>query len=89
MSIQEGIRTPGMYTDVNINTQRTGLPANTQKVLFITPDNGPAMPVSIYDKDDAATHFGANSIVARMIVAAVKTNRTVDVQCLGKSVSPL
>jgi len=39
MSIQAGIRTPGTYIGVNINTQRTGLPANTHKVLFITTDN--------------------------------------------------
>ena len=37
--IQAGIRTPGIYTGVNINTQRTGLPANTHKVLFVTADS--------------------------------------------------
>jgi len=90
MPIPANLKTPGAYIDINLNTQRTGLPTNTQKVLFITPDNnGPEIPVSIYDKDDAAAHFGGNSIAARMIVAAVKTNRTVDVQCLGKSVAPL
>ena len=31
MSIPAGIKTPGVYTDVNINTLRTGLPANEQK----------------------------------------------------------
>ena len=54
MSIQAGIRTPGMYTDVNINTQRTGLPANTHKVLFITADDKVMdQPIAIYDEADA------------------------------------
>lgn len=86
MSIQNGIKTPGVYTDVNINTQRTGLLANTQRVLFITNDDGDSdMPVGIYDKAAADSAFGANSEAGRMITAAIKTNRIVDVQCLGKS----
>ena len=28
------LKTPGTYLDVNINTQRTGLPANIHKVLL-------------------------------------------------------
>ncbi|MBK0063965.1 MULTISPECIES: hypothetical protein [unclassified Acinetobacter] len=80
------LKTPGVYTEVNINTQRTGLIANTQKVLFITFDtNSPDMPISIYDKAAADEAFGVNSEAGRMITAAIKTNRTVDVQCLGKS----
>lgn len=79
------LKTPGVYTEVNINTQRTGLIANTQKVLFITADSeGPDMPVDIYDKAAADAEFGANSEAGRMITAAIKTNRVVDVQCLGK-----
>ena len=83
MPIQKGIRTPGMYTDVNINTQRTGLPANTHKVLFVTTDTKVMdQPVAIYDASDADTKIGADSIVGRMIKAAVKTNRLVDVQAI-------
>ncbi|CAM4094522.1 Tail sheath protein C-terminal domain-containing protein [Acinetobacter pragensis] len=83
MSIQAGIRTPGMYTDVNINTQRTGLPANTHKVLFITADDKVMdQPVAIYDESDAIEKIGTDSIVGRMIKAAVKTNRLVDVQAI-------
>jgi len=93
MPIQKGIRTPGVYTDVNINTQRTGLPANTHKVLFITndaqllPESSETMPVSIYDKSQAERIFGDGekpSETGRMITAAIKTNRTADVQVLGK-----
>ena len=91
MSIPANLKTPGTYLDVNINTQRTGLPANTHKVLFVTDDDQPeatAMPISIYDKAQADTAFGgtaeAPSVAGRMITAAIKTNRVVDVQCLGK-----
>jgi len=86
------IKTPGTYLDVNINTQRSGLPANTQRVLFITndvqfqPENG-AVPLDIYDKAQADGLFqnGSNpSEAGRMITAAIKTNRFVSVQCLGK-----
>lgn len=86
MPIPNGIKTPGVYTAVNINTQRTGLLANTQRVLFITNDDGDSdMPVSIYDKAAADDAFGENSEAGRMITAAIKTNRLVDVQSLGKS----
>lgn len=83
MSIQAGIRTPGTYIGVNINTQRTGLPANTHKVLFITTDNKVMdQPVEIYDEADATAKIGVDSIVGRMVKAAVKTNRLVDVQAI-------
>ncbi len=84
------LKTPGTYLDVNINTQRTGLPANIHKVLFVTNDKQletTAMPISIYDKAKADQIYGADSEVGRMITAAIKTNRVVDVQCLGKSVA--
>ena len=87
MPIPLGIRTPDTYIDVNLNAQRTGLPANIHKVLFVTPDPQPVdqtTPVNIYDKAGADTVFGANSITGRMITAAVKVTRVVAVQCLGK-----
>ena len=86
------LKTPGTYLDVNINTQRTGLPANTHNVLFITNDKQletTAMPISIYDKAKADQIFGADSEAGRMITAAIKTNRVVDVQMLGKSLAGL
>ncbi|WP_149931181.1 hypothetical protein [Acinetobacter soli] len=78
------IKTPGTYIDVNTNTQRSGLPLNTQKVLFITTDTtSPDMPETIYDKAAADKAFGNNSIAGRMITAAIKTNRFVDAQALS------
>lgn len=77
--IQAGIKTPGIYTDVNINTQRTGLPANEHKVLFITNDiKTMDQPVAIYDEADADDKIASNSAVTKMIKAAVKTNRLID-----------
>ncbi|OTG68308.1 hypothetical protein B9T25_06400 [Acinetobacter sp. ANC 4470] len=96
MSIPDNLKTPGVYTDVNINTQRTGLPANIHHVLFITNDqhpqqeNGKSIPISIYDKAQAEAIFGGEvqSEAGRMITAAIKTNRVVDVQILGKLAPP-
>lgn len=93
MPIPANLKTPGVYTDVNINTQRTGLPANIHRVLFVTndehflPEVGISMPVSIYDKAQAEAIFGGEvpSEAGRMITAAIKTNRVVDVQILGKN----
>ncbi len=81
MSIPQ-IKTPGVYTDVNINTVRLGLPPNDQRVLFITtdPNSTNEMPVNLYDKAQADTIYGANSQAGRMITAAMKTNRFVNVQ---------
>lgn len=85
MSIQVGIKTPGVYTDVNINTLRTGLPANLHKVLFVTLDvlSGQFTPVDVYDTAGADAKFGANSQAGRMITAAVKTNRLVNAQAVA------
>lgn len=78
------IKTPGTYIDVNINTQRSGLPLNTQKLLFITTDEtSPDMPETVYDKAAADAAFGNNSIAGRMITAAIKTNRFVDAQAFA------
>jgi len=88
MSISANIKVPDAYTSVNINTQRTGLPLNDQRVLFVTLDvlSTQFTPVDVYDKVDADAKFGANSQTGRMITAAVKTNRTVNVQAVALSV---
>ncbi|MDC5071486.1 phage tail protein [Acinetobacter baumannii] len=85
MSISANIKVPDVYTSVNINTQRTGLPLNDQRVLFVTLDilSEQFKPVDVYDKSDADAKFGANSQAGRMITAAVKTNRTVNVQAVA------
>lgn len=82
------LRTPGFYSEVNTNTQRGGLPANKHKVLFITPDSrnddsNSSMPVAVYDKAGADAVYGVDSIAGRMMTAAIKTNRFVNVEVLG------
>lgn len=89
-NVPDNLKTPGTYFEVNTNTQRTGLPANLHRVLFITDDSSPeaSLPISVYDRTQADASFGDNSIAGRMITAAIKTNRVVDVQCLGKALQP-
>lgn len=91
MPIPAGIKTPGVYTDVNINTLRTGLPANEQKVLFVTLDvlSGQLTPVDVYDTAGADAKFGTNSQAGRMIKAAVKTYRLVNAQAVALAVEGL
>ncbi|WIH75876.1 phage tail protein [Acinetobacter baumannii] len=88
MSIQVGIKTPGVYTDVNINTLRTGLPTNVHKVLFVTLDvlSGQFTPVDVYDTAGADAKFGTNSQAGRMVKAAVKTYRLVNAQAVALAI---
>ena len=86
MTIQAGLRRPDVYTDINTNTQRTGLPNNRQRVLFVTNDNpldsNQVLPVALYDKAKARAVFGASSTAERMITAALKTNSLVDAEVI-------
>lgn len=85
MAIPVNVKTPGTYINVNINTQRTGLPNNNHQVLFITDDIVDLdFPVDIYDAAQADAVFGTNSKMGRMMKAAVKSNQTVNVQAVGK-----
>ncbi|RXS92970.1 hypothetical protein [Acinetobacter junii] len=93
MPIPSNIRTPDTYIDINLNAERSGLPRNLHKVLFITEDeqllliDSEVMPVPIYDKTDAEQKFSnqaGTTEASKMITAAIKTNRTVGVECMGK-----
>lgn len=86
MTIPTGLRRPDVYTDINTNTQRSGLPDNRQHVLFVTADTtGATSPIPIYDAAGAKASFGAGSQAVRMITAAIKTNSLVDVEALRAS----
>ena len=91
MTIPSGLRRPDIYTDINTNTQRTGLPDNRQRVLFVTDDtlldSNQALPVALYDKAKARAVFGASSTAERMITAALKTNTLVDVEAINQVVT--
>lgn len=86
MTIPNGIRRPDVYTDINTSTQRSGLPDNRQRVLFVTEDTtGATSPIPIYDAAGAKASFGAGSQAVRMITAAIKTNNLVDVEAVRAS----
>lgn len=79
-------RTPGMYTVINTQTQRTGLPSQSHSIVFVTGDLGaPTMPTSIYDTASADTISGANSNAGRMMAAALSISQGVRVETVGKS----
>lgn len=79
-TVPNGIRTPGTYIGVNTNTQRRGLIANEHKLLFVSGDAAVLdNPVALYDTADADTKIGQASTLSKMIAAALKTNRFVDV----------
>ena len=79
-------KTPGIYTDINTQTQRTGLPSQNHSIVFMTDDMGaPAAPKPIYDTASADKVSGVNSNAGRMIAAALSVSQGVAVETLGKS----
>ncbi len=78
-------RTPGMYTAINTQTQRTGLPSQNHSIVFITGDVGaPATPTAIYDTAGADSVSGDNSNAGRMMAAALSISQGVRVETVGK-----
>ncbi|WP_201594801.1 hypothetical protein [Psychrobacter fulvigenes] len=78
-------RTPGMYTEINTQTQRTGLPNQSHSIVLITSDaQAPATPTPIYDTATADTVSGANSNAGRMMAAALSVSQGVRVDTVGK-----
>ena len=86
------VRTPGTYTEINTNTQRTGLAGQNHKIVIVTNDvqsveNG--LPTAIYDKTTADSKFGVGSVAGRMMDAMVQLSQGVNVEGLGKEQTPL
>lgn len=78
-------RTPGMYTAINTQTQRTGLPNQNHSIVFVTSDVGaPATPTPIYDTSSADAVSGADSNAGRMMAAALSISQGVRVDTVGK-----
>lgn len=77
-------RTPGMYTAINTQTQRTGLPNQSHSIVFVTGDAlGPALPTPIYDTATADTLSGVESNAGRMMAAALTVSQQVRVETMG------
>lgn len=78
-------RTPGIYTDINTQTQRTGLPNQNHTIVFVTSDLGaPTNPKPIYDTATADALSGAGSKSGRMMAAALTVSQGVRVETVGK-----
>ncbi|WP_179288373.1 hypothetical protein [Psychrobacter sp. JB193] len=79
------MKTPGIYTDINTQTQRTGLPTQDHRIVFVTGDTAaPSNPTPIYDTATANVVSGANSNAGRMIAAALSVSQGVRVETVGK-----
>ncbi len=80
------MKTPGIYTDINTQTQRTGLPTQDHRIVFVTGDAAaPKNPTPIYDTATANVVSGDNSNAGRMIAAALSVSQGVRVETVGKS----
>lgn len=78
-------RTPGMYTAINTQTQRTGLPTQSHSIVFMTGDTtAPTAPEPIYDTATADAVSGADSNAGRMMAAALFVSQGVRVSTMGK-----
>lgn len=83
MSIPAGIRTPGFYGEYDLNAPRPGLPTNRHRVLLLAPSTTQVLnPVDVSSKYEADQKFGASSTIGKMVEAAIKTFRFVDVQAM-------
>lgn len=79
-------KTPGIYTEINTQTQRTGLPNQSHSIVFATGDlDAPPNPEPIYDTASADTVSGSDSNAGRMMAAALSISQGVRVDTVGKS----
>lgn len=81
------VRTPAVYTEINTNTQRTGLVGQNHKIVVVTNDVPSAPisnPIAVYDKTTGDALFGEDSEVGRMMAAMVQISQGVNVMALGK-----
>lgn len=78
-------KTPGIYTEINTQTQRTGLPNQNHSIVFMTDDvSAPVTPKPIYDTASADELSGADSTAGRMMAAALSVSQGVTVETMGK-----
>ena len=79
-------RTPGLYTSINTQTQRTGLPNQNHHIVLVTDDTlAPSKPTAIYDTASADILCGDESTAGKMMAAALSVSQGVRVDALGKS----
>jgi phage tail sheath gpL-like len=78
LTIPSGIKKPGQYIEFNTRTAVRTLPANIQNVLLIGQRTSAGtvaqlVPTQLFSSDDAATFFGAGSILDLMAREAIGT----------------
>ena len=87
-TIQPGMRKPGVYMEFNTRLAVNTLPGNPQRMLVIGPmlaaGSAPALtPVQVFSDDEGDTLFGAGSLVAAMIRAAIRANKYLQLEAIG------
>ena len=94
MAIPSNLKTPGVYTEINTQTKRTGLPAQDHKVLLLVSDDsegagagdGGLQTVSTQAQADSISG-DKNSSLSRMARAALATTLSLSMQVASASVS--
>lgn len=76
------MRTPGLYSDIKVATQRNQLPNQAHKIIFINTDVPKEIPpTDIFDTVEADTKTAkSQSNAGRMMAAALMVSQGVDVE---------
>jgi phage tail sheath gpL-like len=87
--IPDSIRKPGIYSEFDTKSAQRSIPQNKQKVLIIAQMTSSGLasaltPEQIYSDSQAASRFGDGSIAHLMAVAALKTNKYIDLTVIAQ-----
>lgn len=87
-TIPASIRKPGVYMEFNTRLAVNTLPGNPQRVLVIGPmlaegSATPLTPVQVFSDDEGNALFGAGSLAAAMIRAAIRANKYLQLEAIG------
>lgn len=75
------MRTPGIYSDIKVATQRNQLPNQAHKIIFINTDVPKEIPpTDIFDTAEADAKAKPQSNAGRMMAAALMVSQGVDVE---------
>ena len=75
------MRTPGIYSDIKVATQRNQLPNQAHKIIFINTDVPKDIPpTDIFDTAEADAKAKPRSNAGRMMAAALAVSQGVDVE---------
>ena len=88
-TLPKGALKPGFYGEINTTTGVSGLPVNTQLLLMIgqkvaAGSQASGAAVQIYSAADAATYFGAGSVLHRMALRAFAVSTSIPVWAIAQ-----